>query len=64
MNIIEALVVTLKLDSAKYQEEMRKAQKSLEGFVGKEGEIERKREKDQGEQLRRQQEAERKASKE
>jgi len=64
VNIIEALVVTLKLDSAKYQEEMRKAQKSLEGFVGKEGEIERKREKDQGEQLRRQQEAERKASKE
>ena len=64
MNIIEALVVTLKLDGTQYQSAMQKAQKSLEAFAGKERVVEQSRDKAQKEQARKQQEAERKASRE
>ena len=60
MNVIDALVVTLGLNDAEFQAKLEKSFKSLSSFANKEAAIEKKRDRDSGEQKRKASETERK----
>ena len=60
MNVIDALVVTLGLDDAEFQAKLEKSFKSLSNFANKEATIEKKRDRDGGDQKRKASETERK----
>lgn len=60
MNVIDALVVTLGLNDAEFQAKLEKSFKSLSNFANKEAAIEKKRDRDSGEQKRKASETERK----
>ena len=60
MNVIDALVVTLGLNDAEFQAKLEKSFKSLSNFANKEAAIDKKRDRDSGEQKRKASETERK----
>ena len=60
MNVIDALVVTLGLNDAEFQAKLEKSFKSLSSFANKEAAIDKKRDRDSGEQKRKASETERK----
>lgn len=60
MTVIEALVVTLGLNDAEFQAKLEKSYKSLTSFASKEAAVEKKRDKESGEQKRKASEIERK----
>ena len=63
MNVVEALVVTLGLDNAQFEARLKQSVKSLQGFAGKESEIDKQRGKEKSEQDRKLSEQESKQAK-
>lgn len=63
MNVVEALVVTLGLDNAQFEAQLKKSVQSLQGFMGKESELDKQRGKEKSEQDRKLSEQESKQAK-
>lgn len=63
MNVVEALVVTLGLDNAQFEARLKQSVQSLQGFAGKESDIDKQRVKEKSEQDRKLSEQESKQAK-